>query len=136
MPQRIQRKRTKGWRMPENAVYVGRPSRWGNPFTVSKLFEGDWAVIEPDALHRVWGMFPTQAAATVRAVELYRLHIGPMGNHEFDANDLLHLRSELAGKDLCCWCPIDQPCHGDVLLEIANPDAATRAATTKERDHV
>jgi hypothetical protein len=30
---RIQRKRTKGWRMPEGAVYVGRPSRWGNPFT-------------------------------------------------------------------------------------------------------
>lgn len=33
-PQRIQRKRTKGWRMPEGAVYVGRPSRWGNPWSV------------------------------------------------------------------------------------------------------
>lgn len=31
-PIRIQRKRTKGWRMPEGAVYVGRPTRWGNPF--------------------------------------------------------------------------------------------------------
>ena len=31
-PQRIQRKRTKGWRMPEGAVYVGRPTKWGNPF--------------------------------------------------------------------------------------------------------
>ena len=30
---RIQRKRTKGWRMPPNTVYVGRGSRWGNPFT-------------------------------------------------------------------------------------------------------
>jgi hypothetical protein len=32
MPERIQRQRTKGWRMPEAAVYVGRPSPWGNPF--------------------------------------------------------------------------------------------------------
>ncbi|MBK7274882.1 MAG: DUF4326 domain-containing protein [Actinomycetales bacterium] len=31
-PQRIQRQRTKGWRMPEGAVYVGRPTKWGNPF--------------------------------------------------------------------------------------------------------
>lgn len=31
-PQRIQRKRTKGWRMPEGAVYVGRGSKFGNPF--------------------------------------------------------------------------------------------------------
>lgn len=31
-PRRIQRRRTKGWRMPEGAVYVGRPTRWGNPF--------------------------------------------------------------------------------------------------------
>lgn len=32
MPQRIQRQRVKGWRMPEGCVYVGRPTRWGNPF--------------------------------------------------------------------------------------------------------
>ena len=31
-PKRIQRKRTKGWRMPPNAVYVGRPTKWGNPY--------------------------------------------------------------------------------------------------------
>ena len=31
MPKRIQRKRTKGWKMPEGAVYVGRPTKWGNP---------------------------------------------------------------------------------------------------------
>jgi hypothetical protein len=30
MPQRIQRKRTKGWKMPPGAVYVGRPTKWGN----------------------------------------------------------------------------------------------------------
>ncbi len=30
MAKRIQRKRTKGWRMPEGAVFVGRPTVWGN----------------------------------------------------------------------------------------------------------
>jgi hypothetical protein len=33
-------------------------------------------------------------------------------------------REQLAGRDLMCWCPPDQPCHADVLLEIANPEAA------------
>jgi hypothetical protein len=32
-PHRIQRKRTKGWCMPPNTIYVGRPTKWGNPFT-------------------------------------------------------------------------------------------------------
>lgn len=31
-PRRIQRRRTKGWKMPPNTIYVGRPSKWGNPF--------------------------------------------------------------------------------------------------------
>ena len=26
----------------------------------------------------------------------------------------------LRGLDLACWCPLDQPCHADVLLELAN----------------
>ena len=33
MPERIQRSRAKGWRMPENTIYVGRGSKWGNPYT-------------------------------------------------------------------------------------------------------
>jgi len=49
-PKRIQRKRTKGWRMPPNAVYVGRPSRWGN----------DWMAVGTDGEHT--RAFPTQLA--------------------------------------------------------------------------
>jgi hypothetical protein len=37
MPKRIQRRRTKGWRMPEGAIYVGRPTRWGNPYRVTGM---------------------------------------------------------------------------------------------------
>ena len=88
MPERIQRKRTKGWCMPPNTVYVGRPTMWGNRFTV------------------VDGFTPEQA------VEMYRKFIGQV-SPDF-------IRSRLKGMNLACWCPLDQPCHADVLLEIAN----------------
>jgi len=39
-PKRIQRSRTAGWRMPENAKSVARPSRWGNPFKVEDNHQG------------------------------------------------------------------------------------------------
>ena len=34
------------------------------------------------------------------------------------------MRRRGAGKDLACWCPLDAPCHADVLLELANEDGA------------
>jgi len=96
-PMRIQRKRTKGWRLPSGAVYVGRPSRWGNPFVVVSPENG--GNISRDA-----------------AVELFRLALSD-GRLQFSATAV---RSYLAGPDLACWCPLDQPCHADVLLEVAN----------------
>lgn len=112
-PKRIQRKRTKGWRMPEGAVYVGRPSRWGNPFVVSRTPNGSWDVT---ADGRLWMHTTGLWVAQAKAVELFQIHAGPMGNYEIERDDL----DELAGRDLACWCPLDQPCHADVLLEIAN----------------
>jgi hypothetical protein len=38
----------------------------------------------------------------------------------FDEAIWPELRAELRGKSLACWCPLDQPCHADVLLELAN----------------
>lgn len=64
MPQRIQRKRTKGWRMPEGAVYVGRPTKWGNPFTVA----GHWIVWAAVAL----GFRGDVSGRRQAAVTLYR----------------------------------------------------------------
>ena len=121
MPKRIQRQRTKGWRMPENTVYVGRPTKWGNPYTVGQV--GDmrrwtgWFVGELRDDTADHGQYQMQAHANARAVELYRLHTGPVGNYELDVDEV---RRELGGKDLACWCRLDQPCHADVLLEIAN----------------
>lgn len=92
-PVRIQRRRTARWRMPEGAVYVGRPTRWGSPF-------------------------PHNGTATSRteAVAAYRDLVAA------DPDLQAAARRQLAGRDLACWCPPDQPCHADVLLAIANPD--------------
>lgn len=100
-PKRIQRKRTKGWRMPEGAVYVGRPTRWGNPWTI----RGDAERVA--SLHRY--------AIEKQEVFLWPWEYGNMPSHA-------EIRAELAGKDLVCWCSESQPCHADVLLEIANKE--------------
>lgn len=120
-PRRIQLRRTPGWRKPVGAVVVARPSRWGNPFRIERD-ECDapagglcWTVTD-GRIERVHIGTETEARET--AVEFYELHTGPMGDHELDPAEV---RAALAGRDLCCWCPLDQPCHADVLLAIANP---------------
>ena len=117
-PQRVQRQRAKGWRMPENATYVGRPTRWGNPFRVLRL-GGDWCITRPGWEPLV--VLGSRRDAVAEAVDLYDLHLGPMGNYELDDEALADLRRSLGGKNLACWCPLDQPCHADVLLRLANP---------------
>lgn len=102
-PNRIQRKRTKGWRMPDGAVYVGRPSRWGNPFRAGHAwYPTGW---------NSRGKVPADAA---EAVKFYRQW---MSQSRARNEDLIPM---LRGKDLVCWCPLDQPCHADVLVEWAN----------------
>ncbi len=122
MPERIQLKRSRGWRKPEGAVVVSRPSLWGNPFTITQRRDEEgwpWFVVWwPGGIEDVdW--FQHMADARRVAVLMYRGHI--TGEFDLPAFDL----SELTGKDLACWCPLDEPCHADVLLDLANPgDAA------------
>jgi hypothetical protein len=82
--------------MPEGVVYVGRGTQWGNPFKVG--------VRDRDA---------SQCVAAYR-YEIVQKNGGMVGFNRFWV--VHHLR----GFDLACWCPIDQPCHADVLLELAN----------------
>ncbi|HEX3335267.1 MAG TPA: DUF4326 domain-containing protein [Jatrophihabitans sp.] len=94
MPKRIQLRRTQGWRKPEGTIVVARPSRWGNPFRIGPAGEG--------------GLTREQA---VRAfAQWLRAH----------PDHVRAVRAELAGHDLACWCPLDAPCHADVLLQVAN----------------
>ncbi len=117
MPKRIQRKRTKGWRMPEGAVYVGRPTKWGNPFV---------AADDPDAAYG-------RSVAAEIAVDTFRRlvmregawssippHRWPKGKIPAEFVSVEDVQRELRGKDLACWCPLNKPCHADVLLELAN----------------
>lgn len=95
MPRRIQLRRTRGWRLPDGAVVVARPTRWGNPFVVGE-----------DGI-----------ADRVEAVSRYREYVAR------DPRVAQAARERLRGRDLACWCPLDAPCHADVLLELANRGA-------------
>lgn len=121
MPKRIQRKRTKGFRLPEGCVYVGRPTRWGNPFYVGCHARiggtlGGGGSVGGAALLYLIAAEPRPGFTTLTTpadcVEYYR-ELLKRGFHK-------HLISDLRGKDLSCWCALDQPCHADVLLELAN----------------
>lgn len=114
-PKRIQRQRTKGWRMPENAIYVGRPTIWGNPFWHAAIFHGVELSL---ALYRntIQGIWDPSVVAKL-PLTYYDDHcdwLQRIGNHPVES------LNELRGHDLCCWCRLDQPCHADILLELAN----------------
>jgi hypothetical protein len=118
-PVRIQRRRTKGWRAPEHAVYVGRPTRFGNPYRLIRQDNG-WAVQFGDHGGSV-GIFHNDFEARRYATEAFRVWI----NLPEQADTLRLFRALLHGRDLTCWCPLPadgQPdhCHAAVLLEIAN----------------
>ena len=102
-PVRIQRQRTRGWRMPEGVVYVGRPTRWGNPY------RGNSPV-------------STRSALVAFRYQLTAALEDPYGSEPIDIEFRIMAErlTDLRGRHLACWCPLDQPCHADVLLELAN----------------
>lgn len=123
MPQRIQRKRTKGWRMPEGAVYVGRPTKWGNPWSTGSdgLTSGPGMYFSADpemtqamiaAMYGDWLELGLDAPALMCG--------GPYPELVARRQRILDEVVQLRGHDLACWCPSNQPCHADVLLELAN----------------
>ncbi len=113
MPKRIQRKRSAGWRMPEGAVYVGRPTKWGNPFVIGETYptmEEGCSIPDGEA----------KCSSQADATEMFRSWAD--SEYGFEDEDI----DELRGRDLVCWCPLDQPCHADVLIDIANRDETDR----------
>lgn len=109
--------------MPEDAVCVDRSTGFGNPFPVAKCTatkdgEGTsvWAVgtFEGPAM---W-FKDTKDEATKLSVDAYRVWLHHPAQRSLRDKAALVLR----GKTLVCWCPLDQPCHADVLLELANAD--------------
>lgn len=93
MMPRVLNKRTD--KIPSDAVYVGRPSKWGNIFS-----------------HKEGTLAQYKVSTVEEAIEAYETYI--MFNDKLSSE--LH---ELKGKDLVCWCT-PSPCHADILLRLAN----------------
>lgn len=120
-PRRIQRQRTRGWRMPEGAVYVGRPTRWGNPWKAEAVQGVGWCC--RDTRNNLIIQARDAADAHDLAVAHYRAWL-EAGNPRLRHRDI----AELRGKDLACYCAPHLPCHADVLIEIANAPLRCEAA--------
>ena len=101
--------------MPENTISVCRPGEYGNPFIVApKARPG----LKSGAMYIC---MPTPEDAVECFREMWEV-IRAEQPERFD-----EMRRELAGKNLACFCALDQPCHADVLLDLANASAeATR----------
>ncbi|MCX5070846.1 DUF4326 domain-containing protein [Micromonospora lupini] len=110
IPQRIQRKRIRGWKKPSGTVDITRPGPLGNPFTLQAILAA--------------GLADTRPAAQQMAVDAFAEWVP--GGQEPDRLPLVdgqakwkRLRAALpriVGHNIMCFCGVDQPCHGDVLL--------------------
>lgn len=97
MPTRIQRERTKGWKMPENAVSVCRPCKYGNIFKIGDphpVTKQPMTREDTVACHRTWCLVKISEDPSIF--------------------------KPLKGKDLACFCRLNEPCHADNYLDYAN----------------
>lgn len=123
-PVRIQLSRRKGFDLQAQsrainglpAVNCARPSKWGNPFHVGA------PILVKSGEH---------PATAQEVVDTYRAIVSRIPTPEEEANiamvfggrpppDLATIMRELRGNNLACWCKPGDPCHADVLLELAN----------------
>jgi hypothetical protein len=112
--------------MPPGAVYVGRPTKWGNPFRPEAigrelalaLYRGLFTGWSPDALKGWTDEGERQA--------VYRLHQQWIERLDAAVSPIDFASYTLRGLDLACWCPLVDsagrrvPCHADIVLEYAN----------------
>ena len=85
--------------MPAGTIYCGRPTPFGNMWSH-----------KPSSVYRVM-----RVATREEAIEHYRKWIYADEQAELRQR----IKTELKGKHLCCWC-CPEPCHAEILLEIAN----------------
>ena len=97
--------------MPLNTVKIDRSTKWGNPFRRGQV-----------AIHPQTGK-TVMVDSKECAVSLFELYLKTTEGSVVVAA----AQTELKGKNLACWCKDGHPCHGDVLLTVANV-ALARAA--------
>ena len=122
-PQRIKLSRRAGFNLQAEsialnglpAVFCARPSRWGNPYTV-KEFGLDLA-LELFA-RTVRGLWTPDGIPDGLISKAYRLHGEFTKRH--GSIPLENARSELRGQNLACHCNLENGCHTEILITIAN----------------
>ena len=109
--------------MPENTVYVGRPTVFGNPYWDVKRYGLDLclAIFAETALG-CWDpmLIPRGPHEESWSKWIYEQHcawLKRIGHHPVE-----NIYAALHGKNLACWCALDMRCHADILLKIANPE--------------
>jgi len=117
-PVRFQRSRAKGYKTPENTVYVGRPTKFGNPF---KLTPDGWIMcysINRNILDH-WIYWSAAGGFDLSdIVDLYEQWI--KGELKQSCLPTPPDYSILKGRNLSCFCSLNKPCHADVLLRLSN----------------
>lgn len=106
MPERVQLRRTKGWRMPPDTVKVCRPGPFGNPFTFKAADDAGFTRKGAVSAFEDWLAGNPWACGADRFEDRRQV--------------ILARLPELRGKNLACFCRLDAPCHADVLLRLAN----------------
>lgn len=106
--------------MPEGAIYVGRPSKWGNPIDLSDVAAQLPSLDDRGVATLVVRDFEVLARRGQLSFPNWRYLGGKRGPVAWTYPSVAEIRAELRGHDLACWCPLDEPCHADVLLQLAN----------------
>lgn len=110
-PIRVQLKRTKGYKLPDNTVCVNRGTKWGNPYKIVPRY--GWYRIELRG-NLVGSVSTSQNEAHKVSVDMYKKYIDIL------IRDKRVDISLLRGKNLACFCSADLPCHADYLLKLSN----------------
>jgi hypothetical protein len=121
-PTRLQWGHNTGGR-PAGSIRPG--NRWANPFKPVRTETGYDVHLMLGRRHfgEPYDHVATNAEARAAAVDLFDLHIGPMGSIEWDAETRSALQAQLGGRNLTCTCVVGSPCHVDVLLHHANNES-------------
>jgi hypothetical protein len=118
-PVRLRLSRHKGFDLQElshetnglPARRVTRPGKWGNPFDIADIA-------------RRYGL--DRQAAHDRAIELHRQwvegRLDPALDPGYPPPSVAEMAAELGGHNLACWCRLDETCHAELLLRLANPE--------------
>lgn len=116
IPSRIQRKRTKGYKLPPNTTCVTRPGKYGNPFIIGHWYMGSdhRGVTGLPEIMNAHGWSKIENAQ--QAVDRFRHYIETEGARSINS-DVNKLAIGLKGRNVACWCKEGDPCHGDVWIE-------------------